>query len=52
MLANAYGHETGIAEYVIGAILALTREFTRLDRALRQGDSPNQWMLGVAPLAV
>ena len=25
LLANAYGHETGIAEYVIGAILALTR---------------------------
>jgi phosphoglycerate dehydrogenase-like enzyme len=31
MLANAYGHETGIAEYVIGVIVALTREFTRLD---------------------
>jgi hypothetical protein len=31
MLANAYGHETGIAEYVIGVILALTREFIRLD---------------------
>jgi phosphoglycerate dehydrogenase-like enzyme len=32
MLANAYGDETGIAEYVIGAILALIQEFTRLDR--------------------
>jgi len=49
MLANAYGHETGIAEYVIGVILALTREFTRLDRALRQGDWQSQWALGVAP---
>jgi phosphoglycerate dehydrogenase-like enzyme len=37
MLANAYGHESGVAEYVIGAILALTREFFRLDRALRRG---------------
>jgi phosphoglycerate dehydrogenase-like enzyme len=36
MLANAYGHESGVAEYVIGAILALTREFFRLDRALRR----------------
>ena len=49
MPANAYGHETGIAEYVIGVILALTREFTRLDRALRQGDWQSQWALGVAP---
>src|SRR6516225_4183019 len=24
-LANAYGHEVGIAEYVIGAMIALTR---------------------------
>src|SRR5215471_12488766 len=30
LLANAYGHEVGIAEYVIGAMLALTREFSRL----------------------
>src|SRR6266498_3920854 len=28
-LANAYGHETGIAEYVFGAMLALTRELVR-----------------------
>jgi phosphoglycerate dehydrogenase-like enzyme len=49
MLANAYGQETGIAEYVIGAILALTREFTRLDGALRQGDWQSQWAVGVAP---
>jgi phosphoglycerate dehydrogenase-like enzyme len=48
MLANAYGHEAGIAEYVIGAILALTREFIRLDRALRQGDWQSQWAVGAA----
>jgi phosphoglycerate dehydrogenase-like enzyme len=49
MLANAYGHETGIAEYVIGAILMLTREFSRLDGALRQGHWQSQWAVGVAP---
>jgi phosphoglycerate dehydrogenase-like enzyme len=49
MLANAYGHETGIAEYVIGVILALTREFARLDAALRRGDWQSQWAVGVAP---
>jgi len=48
-LANAYGHETGIAEYVIGAILALTREFGRLDKALRLGDWQSQWAVGAAP---
>jgi phosphoglycerate dehydrogenase-like enzyme len=52
MLANAYGHETGIAEYVFGAFLALTREFVRLDRALRRGDWQSQWAVGVAPPAV
>jgi phosphoglycerate dehydrogenase-like enzyme len=49
MLANAFGHETGIAEYVIGAILTLTREFTRLDAALRRGDWQSQWAVGTAP---
>src|SRR5882724_8154784 len=36
-LANAYGHEAGIAEYVLGAMLTLTRDFARLDAALRRG---------------
>jgi phosphoglycerate dehydrogenase-like enzyme len=49
LLANAYGHETGIAEYVIGAILALTREFPRLDCALRRGDWQSQWAVGIGP---
>jgi phosphoglycerate dehydrogenase-like enzyme len=48
-LANAFGHEVGIAEYVIGAMLALTREFPRLDAALRQGEWQSQWVVGVAP---
>jgi len=49
LLANAYGHETGIAEYVIGAILAMTREFLRLDGALRHGNWQSQWAVGVSP---
>jgi phosphoglycerate dehydrogenase-like enzyme len=48
-LANVYGHENGIAEYVIGAIVALTRDFLRLDAALRQGDWQSQWSIGTAP---
>jgi phosphoglycerate dehydrogenase-like enzyme len=35
-LANVHGHENGIAEYVIGAMVALTRDFVRLDAALRK----------------
>src|SRR5262245_55459012 len=46
MLANAYGHEAGIAEYVMGAILALTRNFLPLDAELRRGLWPGPWMVG------
>ncbi|WP_164936614.1 2-hydroxyacid dehydrogenase [Bradyrhizobium nanningense] len=42
-LANAYGHEAGIAEYVIGAMIALTRSFQRLDEKLRAGEWESQW---------
>ena len=45
-LANAYGHEAGIAEYVIGAMIALTRSFGRLDARLRQGRWESQWAVG------
>jgi phosphoglycerate dehydrogenase-like enzyme len=48
-LANVYGHETGIAEYVMGTILAVTRDFARLDAALRKGEWHSQWAIGVAP---
>jgi len=51
-LANVYGHKTGIAEYVIGAMLALTRDFSRLDIALRAGEWQSQWAVGVAPPSV
>jgi phosphoglycerate dehydrogenase-like enzyme len=48
-LANVYGHETGIAEYVLGAMLALTRSFGRLDASLRAGRWESQWAPGVPP---
>jgi phosphoglycerate dehydrogenase-like enzyme len=48
-LANAYGHEAGIAEYVIGAMIALSRSFGRLDARLRQGEWESQWAVGTAP---
>ena len=48
-LANVHGHENGIAEYVIGAMVTLTRGFFRLDAALRKGDWQSQWAIGTAP---
>jgi phosphoglycerate dehydrogenase-like enzyme len=48
-LANAYGHEVGIAEYVLGAMLASTRGFSRLDAALREGRWESQWAVGAPP---
>jgi phosphoglycerate dehydrogenase-like enzyme len=48
-LANVHGHENGIAEYVIGAMVTLTRGFVRLDAALRKGDWQSQWAIGAAP---
>jgi phosphoglycerate dehydrogenase-like enzyme len=46
-LANAYGHEVGIAEYALGAMLALARELGRLDAALRRGVWASQWAIDV-----
>jgi phosphoglycerate dehydrogenase-like enzyme len=46
-LANAYGHEVGIAEYAVGAMIALSRGFGRLDAALREGWWESQWAVGV-----
>jgi phosphoglycerate dehydrogenase-like enzyme len=50
-LANVYGHETGIAEYVIGTMLILTRDFARLDACLRRGYWESQWAVSTAPPA-
>jgi len=51
-LANVYGHEVGIAEYVLGAMLALTREFAPIDAALRRGCWKSQWAVGAPPPAL
>src|SRR6185295_19330432 len=45
-LANAHGHEAGIAEYVIGAMIALTRSFRQIDQKLRKGEWESQWAVG------
>jgi phosphoglycerate dehydrogenase-like enzyme len=45
-LANAYGHEAGIAEYIMGAMIALTRSFRRIDQKLRGGQWESQWAVG------
>jgi phosphoglycerate dehydrogenase-like enzyme len=47
-LANAYGHEAGIAEYIMGAMISLTRSFGRLDTELRQGRWESQWAVDTA----
>src|SRR5204862_4245400 len=38
-----------IAEYVLGTMLALTRDFVRLDDALRRGVWQSQWAVGAPP---
>src|SRR5262245_1162969 len=48
-LANVHGHETGIAEFVLGAMIALNRGFARLDTSLRAGCWESQWAPGVPP---
>jgi phosphoglycerate dehydrogenase-like enzyme len=45
-LANAYGHEVGIAEYVMGTMLSLTRNLKTLDTKLRSGEWDSQWAVG------
>jgi phosphoglycerate dehydrogenase-like enzyme len=50
-LPNVYGHEIDIAGYMIGAILALTRDFARLDARLRQGHWESQWAVSTPPPA-
>ena len=49
-LANAYGHDVGIAEYVIGAMLAMSRSFCRIDADLRRGRWDSVWSGAPVPL--
>jgi phosphoglycerate dehydrogenase-like enzyme len=46
VLANAYGHDAGIAEYIIGCMIALSRSFSHLDQKLRAGQWASQWAIG------
>ena len=48
-LANVYGHEVGIAEYIVGAMLVLERSFGRIDASLRRGVWESQWGVGSSP---
>jgi len=48
-LAKVHGHETGIAEYVLGAMIALSRDFDRVHTGLRAGRWDSQWAPGVPP---
>jgi len=48
-LATVHGHEAGIAEYVLGAMIALSRDFRRVDAGLRAGRWDSQWAPGVPP---
>jgi phosphoglycerate dehydrogenase-like enzyme len=48
-LANAYGHEAGIAEFALGALIALERNLLGLDRSLRRGVWESQWGPGAPP---
>ena len=50
-LANAYGHETGIAEYVLGAMLSWTASLCRLDGNLRRGSWDGSGMVSAPPRA-
>jgi phosphoglycerate dehydrogenase-like enzyme len=48
-LSTVHGHEAGIAEYVMGAIIALSRGLVRLDAGLREGRWESQWAPGTPP---
>ena len=45
-LANVHGHETAIAEYIMGAMIALSRSFGPVDAALRRGEWQSQLVVG------
>lgn len=48
-LATVYGHDNGLAEYVVGAMLALSRGFCRMDAAMRQGSWEGSWVAAAPP---
>ena len=48
-VANVYGHDNGIAEYVLGVMLALGRGFCRMDAAMREGHWEGSWVVSAPP---
>jgi phosphoglycerate dehydrogenase-like enzyme len=48
-LANVHGHEAGIAEYVLGALIALSRDFEGLGTRLRAGVWDAPWVPAAPP---
>ena len=49
VVANAYGHERGIAEYVLGAMLAWNHRFIAVDASLRRGRWEAAWSRDAPP---
>jgi phosphoglycerate dehydrogenase-like enzyme len=49
VVANAYGHDRGIAEYVLGAMLAWNHRFVSVDASLRGGRWEAAWSHDAPP---
>jgi phosphoglycerate dehydrogenase-like enzyme len=49
VVANAYGHERGIAEYVLGTMLAWNHRFVSVDASLRRGRWEAAWSHDAPP---
>jgi len=49
VVANAYGHERGIAEYVLGGMLAWNHRFVSVDANLRHGRWDAAWSHDAPP---
>lgn len=45
-LANAFGHEAGISEYVMGTMIAMSRNLLVIDAKLRRGEWQSQFAMG------
>ena len=48
-VANAYFHGPAVAEYVVMAVLALSRDLLKLDRQVRKGIWGGSWTRGEVP---
>lgn len=49
VVANVFEHESGMAEFVMMQLLALTRDLSRLDRTIRSGDWSMSSVTGADP---